>query len=152
MLTFPPVPPVCLLPTQKPIVVFTAAEKLSKSEQLQMQQQQQLQEPHNQILLNQLETGSGNGKRNSRRMLGTGSPLITSQRLTNFSTITEEEDQHARTGGAFIKAIYVPQLISIYTLRYILRLGHIPEQSHTEQLSQIPIIAQASSDASTVRH
>ncbi|XP_044570354.1 uncharacterized protein LOC6506639 isoform X2 [Drosophila ananassae] len=80
-----------------PIVVFTAAEKLSKSEQLQMQQQHQLQEPHNQILLNQLETGSGNGKRNSRRMLGTGSPLITSQRLTNFSTITEEEEQHSRT-------------------------------------------------------
>ncbi|KAH8349490.1 hypothetical protein KR067_013705, partial [Drosophila pandora] len=80
-----------------PIVVFTAAEKLSKSEQLQMQQQHQLQEPQNQILLNQLETGSGNGKRNSRRMLGTGSPLITSQRLTNFSTITEEEEQHSRT-------------------------------------------------------
>ncbi|XP_017100209.1 uncharacterized protein [Drosophila bipectinata] len=108
-----------------PIVVFTAAEKLSKPEQLQMQQQ--LQEHQNQILLNQLEAGSGNGKRNSRRMLGTGSPLITSQRLTNFSTITEEEEQHSRT-------------------------GHIPEQSNTEQLSRIPIITHASSDASTIRH
>eukprot|EP00099_Drosophila_melanogaster_P001856 NP_001097522.1 uncharacterized protein Dmel_CG13288, isoform B [Drosophila melanogaster] len=71
--------------TASPIVVFTAAEKLTKA------QQQQL---HNN-LLQQLETGSGYGKR--RRMLGAASPLITSQRPTNFSTITEEEEQQSRT-------------------------------------------------------
>ncbi|KAH8270356.1 hypothetical protein KR018_008480 [Drosophila ironensis] len=115
-----------------PIVVFTAAEKLSQAEQLQMQQQQQNQQGHNQTLLQQLETGSGNGKRNSRRLLGTASPLITSQRHTNFSTITEEEEQHSRA-------------------------GHISEPSNGEPLARIPIISLVPSpgkcsDASGARH
>ncbi|XP_043647802.1 uncharacterized protein LOC122616424 [Drosophila teissieri] len=76
-----------------PIVVFTAAEKLSKAQQ-QLQQTQQQQQQHADAL-QQLETGRANGKR--RRMLGAASPLITSQRLTNFSTITEEEEQQSRT-------------------------------------------------------
>ncbi|EDW37733.1 GL21059 [Drosophila persimilis] len=78
-------------PTTSPVVVFTAAEKLSKTQQ--QHQQQQLQ--HQAQLLGD---GSGNGKRQSRRMLGAASPLITSQRLTNFSTITEEEEQQSRAG------------------------------------------------------
>ncbi|KAH8296305.1 hypothetical protein KR054_004332 [Drosophila jambulina] len=115
-----------------PIVVFTAAEKLTKSQQQQQQRQQQQQQ---QSLLQQLETGCGNrnasGKR-SRRMLA--SPLITSQRLTNFSTITEEEEQQSRTGHT----------------------AELP-QPNGEQLARIPIISLASSpahgsDASAVRH
>ncbi|BFF98096.1 uncharacterized protein DMAD_06351 [Drosophila madeirensis] len=77
-----------------PIVVFTAAEKLSKSQQ-QQQQKQQLQQQ--QQLLGE---ASGNGKRQSRRLMGAASPLITSQRLTNFSTITEEEEQQSRAGNS----------------------------------------------------
>ncbi|XP_017070554.1 uncharacterized protein LOC108107524 [Drosophila eugracilis] len=102
-----------------PIVVFTAAEKLTKSQQ-QLQQTQQQQQQQQANMLQQLETGNGNGKR--RRMLGVASPLITSQRLTNFSTITEEEEQQSRT-------------------------GHLSEQSNGEQLARIPIITLASSPA-----
>nr|XP_016932053.2 uncharacterized protein LOC108011434 isoform X3 [Drosophila suzukii] len=111
-----------------PIVVFTAAEKLAKSQQ-QLQQTHQQQHQHN-SLLQQLETGNGNGKR--RRMLGAASPLITSQRLTNFSTITEEEEQQSRSGTH-------------------------SEQSNGEQLGRIPIISLAASpahcsDASETHH
>ncbi|KAH8239087.1 hypothetical protein KR032_000499 [Drosophila birchii] len=112
-----------------PIVVFTAAEKLTKSQQQQRQQQQQQQQ---QSLMQQLETGCENGSGKRRRMLA--SPLITSQRLTNFSTITEEEEQQSRT-------------------------GHTVEHSHPngEQLARIPIISLASSpahgsNANIVRH
>ncbi|XP_016981374.1 uncharacterized protein LOC108046280 [Drosophila rhopaloa] len=109
-----------------PIVVFTAAEKLTKTQQQQQQTQQQQQHNRQQ----QLETGTGNGKR--RRMLAAASPLITSQRLTNFSTITEEEEQQSR-------------------------IGHPPDQTNGEQLARIPIITLASSpahcsDASPTRH
>ncbi|KAH8302816.1 hypothetical protein KR044_010893, partial [Drosophila immigrans] len=56
-----------------PSVVFTAPEKkLSKSKRQQL--------------------ATGNSKRHSHRLLA-ASPLITSQRPTNFSTITEEEEQ-----------------------------------------------------------
>ncbi|SPP77509.1 Hypothetical predicted protein [Drosophila guanche] len=79
-------------PATSPIVVFTAAEKLSKSQQQQQKQKQQQQ----QQLLGE---ASGNGKRQSRRLMGAASPLITSQRLTNFSTITEEEEQQSRAGN-----------------------------------------------------
>ncbi|EDX09368.1 uncharacterized protein LOC6736936 isoform X1 [Drosophila simulans] len=102
-----------------PIVVFTAAEKLTKVHQQQLQQAQQQQQQHSN-LLQQLETGSGNGKR--RRMLGAASPLITSQRLTNFSTITEEEEQQSRT-------------------------DHLAEQPTEEDLGRIPIFTLASSPA-----
>ncbi|XP_017048453.1 uncharacterized protein LOC108093056 [Drosophila ficusphila] len=112
-----------------PIVVFTAAEKLTKSQQ-QMQSAQQTHQQQKKNSGQQLETASGNGKR--RRILGAASPLITSQRLTNFSTITEEEEQQSRT-------------------------GFLAEQPNTEQLARIPIITLASSpahcsDASGTRH
>ncbi|XP_052845869.1 uncharacterized protein LOC128258333 isoform X1 [Drosophila gunungcola] len=104
-----------------------AAEKLTKSQQ-QLQQAQQQQQQHN--LQQQLEAGTGSGKR--RRILGAASPLITSQRLTNFSTITEEEEQQSRT-------------------------DHPSDQTNGEQLALIPIITLACSpahcsDASSTRH
>ncbi|KAH8384311.1 hypothetical protein KR200_007014 [Drosophila serrata] len=115
-----------------PIVVFTAAEKLTKSQQQQLQQQQQQQhQQQQQSLLQQLETGCGNGNGSGKRRRMLASPLITSQRLTNFSTITEEEEQQSRT-------------------------GHTAE-ANGEQLARIPIISLASSpahvsDASVGRH
>ncbi|XP_020816972.1 uncharacterized protein LOC110190701 [Drosophila serrata] len=115
-----------------PIVVFTAAEKLTKSQQQQLQQQQQQQhQQQQQSLLQQLETGCGNGNGSGKRRRMLASPLITSQRLTNFSTITEEEEQQSRT-------------------------GHTAEPNG-EQLARIPFISLASSpahvsDASVGRH
>ncbi|XP_017129333.1 uncharacterized protein LOC108147407 isoform X1 [Drosophila elegans] len=110
-----------------PIVVFTAVEKLTKSQQ-QLQQAQQQQQQH--YLQQQLEPGTATGKR--RRILGAASPLITSQRLTNFSTITEEEEQQSRTDQP-------------------------SDPTNGEQLALIPIITLACSpahcsDASSTRH
>ncbi|EDW73409.1 uncharacterized protein Dwil_GK16662 [Drosophila willistoni] len=75
-------------PLVSPNVVFTDAEKSQQHHNLQQLQQQQLNGEHQ----NSQNTNTGQSKRLSRR-LQAASPLITSQRLTNFSTITEEEEQ-----------------------------------------------------------
>ncbi|KAH8415523.1 hypothetical protein KR222_001802 [Zaprionus bogoriensis] len=59
-------------------VVYNATEKLSKAKRQQL-----------------AAAKTGNNQRHSHRLLA-ASPLITSQRATNFSTITEEDEQHVK--------------------------------------------------------
>ncbi|XP_032593895.1 uncharacterized protein LOC6558768 isoform X2 [Drosophila grimshawi] len=75
-------------PALSATVVYTAPTKLSKSKR--------------QLLA--AENASGKGKRQPHRMLA-ASPLITSQRPTNCSTITEEEEQMQQCCKAAASAV-----------------------------------------------
>lgn len=120
-------------------VVYTTPEKLSKAKR--------------QLLA--ASKGGNNQQRHSHRLLS-ASPLITSQRPTNFSTITEEEEQQCAkpaTGNYTLhrQRVYISQTIAILVgllLAGIPNYGHISEQptsngSDAEALpanANIPII------------
>lgn len=118
-------------------VVYTTAEKQSKAKR--------------QLLA--ASKGGNNQQRHSHRLLS-ASPLITSQRPTNFSTITEEEEQQCAkpaTGNYTLHRQRVTQTIAILAallLAGIPNYGHISEQptsngSDAEALpanANIPII------------
>lgn len=123
----------------KPNVVYTTPEKLSKAKR--------------QLLAS--SKGGNNQQRHSHRLLS-ASPLITSQRPTNFSTITEEEEQQCAklaTGNYSLQQqrVYRTQtfpILAALLLAGIPNYGHISEQptsngSDAEALpanANIPII------------